>query len=402
MTLEEIAPPNWGARLGAAWDRLLTEAADPTIFLSFPWIEAWWRHFGGGSRPRLVTVWDDGGNLQGLAPLYARQLRLAGLPGPRVLRLMGDEGVGSEYLGFLLRRDVQEDVLRRLAEHLREDWSLLDFHGLREDSAAAQIIPEVLSWPVHGRVHWERHPCSLIRLPGDYQAYLASLPQKFRSTVRYRTNKLVKNFQVRMLRTQQEEEVAPHLDRFFFLHQARWIAEGHPGSFYSAPKRAFYDEVSREFLRRGWLRFYHLEVDGVIRASQFGFAFNGVLHSLQEAFDRDFHPPGVGGVGVVLRGMAIEDCIAEGLRGYDFLGGIEEFKIRWGTVTHYVNRVRIGAPGPSGAMAFHATAGVRRLKDWARERSPAWLTRGRESLRAWRRTRRSRRAGAQHAVGGER
>src|SRR5207249_6418186 len=97
-----------------------SEAADPAIFLSFPWIDAWWRHFGGGSRPRLVTVWDDGGNLQGLAPLYARQLRLAGLPGPRVLRLMGDEGVGSEYLGFLLRRDVQEDVLRRLAEHLRE------------------------------------------------------------------------------------------------------------------------------------------------------------------------------------------------------------------------------------------------------------------------------------------
>ena len=238
----------------------------------------------------------------------------------------------------------------------------------------------------------ERHPCSMIPLPSDYEAYLSALPQKFRTTVRYRTNKLTKNFSVRLLRTGREEAIEPHLERLFAMHQARWQAEGHPGSFYGPAKRSFYAEISREFLRRGWLRFLHLEVDGTIRASQFGFAFRGVLHSLQEAFDHEFHPPGVGGVGVVLRGMAIRECIAEGLRGYDFLGGDEEFKTRWGTRTHYVLRVRIGAPGFSGATAFVLTAGIRRLKDWLRERSPGWLLERRDRLRAWRRSRRARQA----------
>jgi CelD/BcsL family acetyltransferase involved in cellulose biosynthesis len=220
----------------------------------------------------------------------------------------------------------------------------------------------------------------------------------FRSTVRYRTNKLTKNYAVTLLRTKEPGEIEPHLDRLFEMHQRRWEAEGHPGSFRGLAKRAFYADVSREFLRRDWLRFYHLEVDGMIRASQFGFAFRGVLHSLQEAFDHEFHPPGVGGVGVVLRGLALRECIAEGLRGYDFLGGEEEFKTRWGTQTLHVRSVRIGAPGISGAAAFALTAGARRVKLWMRARSPGWLLERREAWRSWDRSRRARRA-AQKAAG---
>jgi CelD/BcsL family acetyltransferase involved in cellulose biosynthesis len=395
LKVEEIEPSLWTERLGSAWDSLLKEVADSTIFLSFPWIVAWWRHFSDSRQPRMLAVWDDAGSLGALAPLYTMPMRLAGAPGPTVLALMGDEGVGSEYLGILVRRGGgEEECLAAVAKHLQKSWSLVDFRGLREESPSTPAILRVFAPPSSRRVHRERHPCSRIELPGDYEAYLASLPQKFRSTVRYRTNKLVKHFTVRMFRTQSEVEVTPHLERFFAMHQDRWTAEGHPGSFYGDAKRAFYEEVSREFLRRGWLRFYHLEVDGIVRASQFGFVFNGILHSLQEAFDHDFRPPGVGGVGVVLRGMAIRDCIGEGIRAYDFLGGIEDFKTRWGTRTHYVQRVRIGAPGLAGALAFAATAGVREFKDWGKEHSPAWLVQGRDRLRSWRRVRRARQVAA--------
>ena len=390
MRVEEIEPSLWKEKLAADWDRLLEQSADATVFLSFPWVDAWWRHFGAGRRPCLQAAWDQGGVLCGLAPLYSQPLRLWGIPGPRVLGILGDEGVGSEYLGILLKRGNEEAVILAMGDCLKEGWSVADLQGLREDNSAGRALLTALSAPAPRRIHVERHPCSKIELPGDYETYLASLPQKFRTTVRYRTNKLTKNFAVRLLRTEREEETGPHLDRLFAMHQDRWVAEGHPGSFTSDRKRAFYADVSREFLRRGWLRFYHLEVDGVIRASQFGFVYRGVLHSLQEAFDHEFHPPGVGGVGVVLRGTVLRECIAEGLREYDFLGGVEDFKTRWGTQTHYVSRVRIGAPGVSGAMAFAATAGVRRLKDWARERSPGWVVQGRERFRSWRRTRRAR------------
>jgi len=390
VKVEEIEPSAWPDRLGQAWDELFDQSPHSTIFLSFPWIQSWWRHFGRDAAPRMMAIWGDDGALWALAPLDSRRLSIAGVPALGILALMGDQGAGSEYLGILLRESVESPSLQALAGHLGNGWPLLDLRGLREDRPATELFLQALAAGTGKRVHREKHPCSMIPLPRDYEVYLASLPQKFRSTLRYRTNKLTKSFTVRMLRTSEAVELDRHLDRFFSMHQARWTSEGHPGSFYSPAKRAFYGEVSREFLKRGWLRFYQLEVDGIIRASQFGFVHRGVLHSLQEAFDHDFRPPGVGGVGVVLRGMAIQDCIAEGMHGYDFLGGVEDFKVRWGTRTHYVDRVRIGAAGLRGGLAFAATAGVRQLKDWGRSRAPAWLLEGRHRFQIWRRTRKVR------------
>jgi CelD/BcsL family acetyltransferase involved in cellulose biosynthesis len=368
VRIERISPQDWPA-LRPAWDELLEHASEPSAFLSPDWVLAWWRAFGGGRTPLMMAAWDGPGRLAGLAPLYRTRLRWAGLPGPRSVAVMGDEGVGSEYLGFLVRAGREEAFVRALAAGLTEQWSLLDLRGLRADGALASLVRQSFGSAL---VHAERHGCSRVRLPADYEAYLASLKQKFRSTLRQRTNKLLRTSAVRLLRTREPEEVGPHLDRFFALHQARWEAEGLPGSFHDARKRAFYREVAAGFLRRGWLRFHHLEVDGLVRASQFGFVHGGVLHSLQEAFDHGFRPPGIGGVGVVLRGLAIRDCIGEGIRAYDFLGGTEEFKTRWGTAVHHTERVRIGAPGWAGRLAFGGTAGVLMAREWARARVPRW------------------------------
>jgi CelD/BcsL family acetyltransferase involved in cellulose biosynthesis len=390
LKIDRVPAAEWPHRLFPEWSRLLDEASAPEVFLSPEWIIAWTRHFGDERAALLMTARNESGALVGLAPFYRRRLGPVALSGPRALSFLGDEGVGSEYLGILARKDVEEEFLSALAQAIEGEWALADLQGLREEGPTADLLIRLLGARAPGRIHRERNPCSSIRLPGDFETYLASLPTKFRTTIRYRTNKLTKNFSVKLIRTRREEELDGHLERFFEMHQGRWEAEGHPGSFYHPRKRAFYKEFASGFLRRGWLRFYHLEVDEVIRASQLGFAFRGVLHSLQEAFDRAFRPQGVGGTGVVLRGMAIRESIGEGLETYDFLGGAEEFKTRWGTTTHYVQHVRIGAPGPAGGLAYLCTAKVRDARLWIRRHLPERLVEARDRWRVRRQARRAR------------
>lgn len=386
MELQLIPPEHW-EQIFPQWEELSQASVEPTVFLSPVWIVSWWRHFGGDRQPCMLAAW-EAGRLCGLAPLYFRHISLPGVKqGASALSFMGDDGVGSEYLGLLVLPGYEEEFLLAISERLRGEWALADLHGLREGGSLSSKITKILGASAPERVYQERRPCSLISLPANYESYLASLSQKFRSTIRYRTNKLTKNFQVNLLRTTREEEIEPHLERFFVMHQARWFAEGSPGSFYSSRKCAFYRDVLVGLLQRGWLRFYHLEVDGIIRASQFGFIFGSVLHSLQDAFDHEFHPSGVGGLGVVLRRIAIKESIAEGLNGYDFLGGVEEFKTRWNTITHFVQRVRIGAPGLKGAAAFSLSADVSKAKCWARDNVPHWLLNARRQVKTWSRPR---------------
>jgi CelD/BcsL family acetyltransferase involved in cellulose biosynthesis len=159
--------------------------------------------------------------------------------------------------------------------------------------------------------------------------------------------------------TADENALDAHLARLFAMHQDRWTAAGRPGVFSDPRMRAFYRDAARRLLAAGRLRFWQLEIDGEIRASQFGFVYGGVLISLQEAYDTTYRAPGVGGLGVVLRGHALRAAIEEGLVGYDFLGGVEDFKTRWGTETHYVRSVEIGHAGRRGHVGWLATAGVR-------------------------------------------
>jgi CelD/BcsL family acetyltransferase involved in cellulose biosynthesis len=166
-----------------------------------------------------------------------------------------------------------------------------------------------------------------------------------------------------MFKTTTQAELPAHLDTLFRLHQVRWIKAGFPGAFADPRMRRFYLDVSRRLLRAGRLRFWHLQADGVIRASQYAFAYGGALHSLQEAVDTDFAPPGVGGLGVVLRGRVLQSAIQEGILAYDFLGGSEDHKLRWGASVHGIRRVRIGRSGPTGSVAWLTTVGAESARE---------------------------------------
>ena len=167
VKLETLAPPEAMAGL-QAWSGLLEQASEPSIFLSPEWIRAWWGAYGGGGHEaRLWAARDAKGELWGLAPLYVRRVRLAGLVNARVIGVMGDEGVGSEYLGLLVRPGREAEFLSALAEVLAGDWAVLDFHGLPEGGALARLIPEILGARARERIHCERRPCVRVLLPDD-------------------------------------------------------------------------------------------------------------------------------------------------------------------------------------------------------------------------------------------
>jgi len=240
-------------------------------------------------------------------------------------------------------------------------WGVAELCGLREGDPAADEFEAALRTRA-ARVREEQHQCSAVDLPDDFETYLGGLSSKFRGTFRQRTNKVLRACEVRFLRTESEDELAEHLNLLFRLHQARWIRAGKRGVFADPRMRGFYHEVSRRLLRSGRLRFWHLEADGAIRASQFAFAYDGVMYSLQEAYDEDFRPPGVSGLGVVLRGHVLRAAIEEGLRRYDFLGGVEDHKLRWGASIHTVRHVQIMRPGPGGRVAWLVTVGASSLR----------------------------------------
>jgi CelD/BcsL family acetyltransferase involved in cellulose biosynthesis len=385
--VERVAPGDWNGV--ADWDDVVTDSAAPSVFLTRDWITAWWASFGARRQPCLLRIGAGDGRTLGFAPLYYERLRV---PVTR-LGLLGDRVVGSEYLGLASRRGSERDVADAVGRWLREEappWHLAELSGLRDGDAGSSALEAALG-AESARRDEEQHECSAITLPDSFEEYLAGLGSKFRRTYRQRTNKLLRSCEVRFFRTESEAELPAHLDVLFRLHQARWVEAGRPGVFVDPRMRDFYLDVARRLLRSRQLHFWHLEADGAIRASQFGFSYGGVLHSLQEAYDSDFRPPGVGGLGVVLRGHVLETAIEEGLRTYDFLGGVEDHKLRWGADIHHVRTVRLGRPGVGGRAAWLATVGAQSAREAIKSALPTPVLDGLRNARAGYRRRRGKR-----------
>jgi hypothetical protein len=98
----EIIPPEHWEKLFPHGEELSQTSVEPAIFLSPFWIGAWWCHFSEERQPCMLAAW-EAGRLCGLAPFYFRRISLPGAKrGASALSFMGDEGVGSEYLGLLV------------------------------------------------------------------------------------------------------------------------------------------------------------------------------------------------------------------------------------------------------------------------------------------------------------
>ena len=361
LTAERIPPSAWATI--DDWDDAVDASSRPSVFLTRDWLSAWWAHFGAELEPVLIRVAGPDGRTVGLAPLYVERPRLAGPIPLQRLGLIGDKVVGFEYLGIVARAGLEAEVARAVAGRLAVEirWDVAELHGLPMGDPAADALEAELG-RLGGRRRVSHHPCAMIHLPSDFHAYVADRTPKFRRNVRRGARWLERTSpSSRTIRTEQGA-LEGHLARLWEMHQDHWTALGYSGSFADPRMRAFYVDISRRLLAAGTLRFLQLEIDGVIRASQFGFVHNGVLHALQEAYDTTFDAPGLESPGVILRAEVLRDAIeSEQLRGYDFLGGVGDFKTRWGTQTHYIRIVEIAARGPRGWLAWQVTVGARDL-----------------------------------------
>ena len=317
------------------WNALLATSSSDTLFLSWEWCEAWWKHYGAG-RPLHVLAAREGGDLIGIAPLYVDAYGSK----RKALRLIGDGSHDSDYLDCFVRqgreREVMSSFVDSLAERQGQDWHELDFHGPHENSPTAVAISEIArqkGWQMAS----EAIACAVLPLARDWQGYLGTLKPRFRSKLRSSIRFFEQAGEVPR-ECGDAANISPWLETLFDLHTRRWQSDGAPGVFRDARKRAFYQDISRSALQQGWLAFHRLNWGERTLARQYGFLYRNRFLLLQEGYDPDFESlrPGI-----ALRGLLVRNWQEAGVQEYDFLAGYSVAKQDWGVEKRSSVRLRI-------------------------------------------------------------
>jgi CelD/BcsL family acetyltransferase involved in cellulose biosynthesis len=232
------------------------------------------------------------------------------------------------------------------------------------NSATSQASASIAA-SSRGSAAVDRAPCPVRRLPARFDDVLASLPSRLRTSVRSSTKKLQQKHAVGLGLVTEEDELPAALETFFANHASRWQGKGQAGAFADARRCAFYARLSPRLLRRGWLRFFALTLDGRAVAQQYCFAVDGTVMLLQEGFD---FAHAADNVGNVLRAKVFEHLIASGATCYDFLAGTSRHKQSWSDGVVHDLRIRCAR---------------RSLKGWLFHAVPCHVERAKDALRPW-------------------
>jgi CelD/BcsL family acetyltransferase involved in cellulose biosynthesis len=359
--------------LRPGWDRLLNSYPQATTFCSWEWLTSWWRSFGGTDALLVLAAFDSQNELAGLAPLAVSRQSFGAFPSVRILRFMADGTFDSDNLDMPVRPGFERlfaQVLFRYLKASRSEWDVCELNTLPLSSS---LIPFLANGCTTQKWPYFEHctESAAIYLPGSWDEYVDSLSNEDGKNIGRYTRRLNSRYHVRISRCTQHEEIPACLDALFRLHQHRWEEVGEKGSFSSPERRAFYKDLSRHLIDRGWLELWSLELDGRIGAVQFAFRFRDRVFQLQEGYDSERSSDRLG---VVLRAHVLRRLIAEGVRVYDFLGGENSYKKRWAAQPGQYRTLRFAVPFSRGSALLRLVEGASQRKRWLRQRMPvpAW------------------------------
>lgn len=355
---EEIATGVGFAGLRREWNALY-DASEAGPFLRWEWLYSWWRRLAPDAIPRILALRDGRGALTGLLPLYEREERVGGIP-IRRWGYLGDEQVGSDYLGALAPRALRDHVEAELAAHLAARARRIDLLELldgREGSHLHDRLLETLR-PLALRTEREkRFDCPGVALSGTFDAYLRAVGRRDNLRRRRKWLEAQPGFAIEICR--EPAQVQRALEDFFRLHARRWEADGGSQGIAGRDLHGFHRDVALLLAESGRLQIYTLRLGEQPLASVYGIVDGGVFHYYQSGYDPDWARRSVG---LVLLGRTLEDAFASGLKRFDFLRGSEPYKFEWSNEVRSTELLRFVVRTPGGALWLARRDGIRALR----------------------------------------
>lgn len=362
-SLKEVMP---------GWERLLEQNLSLSIFSTPEWLRSWWDAFGANRHLVVVAFSDSAGELIGLAPLYWETVKHPVFARIRQLRLLGDGSGDSDNLDFIVKPSQEDKCASALVEWISQQRNsgICSFNTLPQNSLVTKILVDRIEnarWP--SRI--TTTPNSAVPLPLTWESYIEGLSPKFRRLITRARKKIDSQYEVRFRRCESARDVPHMLETLYCLHQKRWNSINEPGSFASAERRELYTRMANAFLERGWLELWNLELNGKAVAAQMSFRYRDRVYGLQEGFDPAFFTQHVG---YVLRAEMFKCFIQSGVRVYDFLGGFNAQKQRWGAERGAYTNLQFATPWSVASWCLTLDKGAAVGKEWLRHHLPssAW------------------------------
>jgi CelD/BcsL family acetyltransferase involved in cellulose biosynthesis len=323
------------------WNSLFAATPAASFFLTFDWLEAYWRHFGHDQKLKVLIVYAADEPV-GILPLCVRTEKYR-LSKVRVLTYPLDN-CGTWY--GPIGPNPASTMLAAM-QHIRttpRDWDMIELRWVADDatqggkSARALRIAGMLS------EKREYQTTSVMELPESWEAFVAGKSRSLRSQFRRHLRHAFEENDAQHIRhrpaPQREGDGDPGWDVYVMCEEiaaTSWQSHVVDGNTLTHDGvRNFYRDAHAAAARLGMADVNVLVFEGRPAAFIYSYHCNGRLSLLRTGFNPEL---GEHGLGSALMLKLIEDSIARGDHFVDFGPGEREHKRRLRTRTESTYRL---------------------------------------------------------------
>lgn len=155
-------------------------------------------------------------------------------------------------------------------------------------------------------------------IPNDESAFLKSIKASLRRDLKLKPGQRIVHATF--------DDLELRLHQFFELHARRWRAKGLPGAFALASRRRFLTNWCRRAISTGECDLQFLEESGQPVATAMMLRHGSTCFFYQSGLDPN---RAKGSPGTILVGQTMIECVRQGIQTFDFMRGVEAYKLRW-------------------------------------------------------------------------
>jgi CelD/BcsL family acetyltransferase involved in cellulose biosynthesis len=320
------------------WNGLVT-ACNDSIFLRHEYLRVWTESFAANAPLRVLTGRSPDGHLVAALPLLRRRGSLHGVPVQEITALANHHSCRFDMVAEDPAAAGQA-FFRHLSD--QDDWDVLRITDVPDGGQAWHVYQaaQAAGFPVGV---WESQrspylvmpsgPPSPTGVPNEGEPSGRAISPRQRSNARRRMRQMKMKGAVRF-ECLQPADLLSGLQDFFDVEHSSWKGRNGTACDQDEQTRAFYTRLAEVAAERNWLSIFRLILDDRTVAVHYGLTYDSSYLLPKVAFREEFSELSPG---LVLMNEVIDACASRNVTSIDFLGGDDEWKLRWSStvVPHY-------------------------------------------------------------------
>lgn len=314
------------------WNELLSKSLHPMVFLTYQWIDVWWKSFGKGKEPFIILVY-DGDELIGIAPFMIESSEhtiIARMDMKvKVRKIEFIANVHSNRADLILARDPAhacDAIIDFLLDEQQKSWDLLSLEYLLISSPTMNHLRNSLDKRNICYRQYFQMSSPFVPINCRWDDYFGNRQKRFREQLKSRLKKLEGCGRVRLEEYRSIGELEKVLEKIFEVASKSWKAKDGTALSSTRQLKEFYTDLAYTAANEGWLDLFVLYLEEEPLVFEYCLKYENKLLLLKTEFNESYRPYGIGNM---IQWKLLETIFENGAEEFEFLGPSARWKTHW-------------------------------------------------------------------------